>query len=172
MKLELLDFPGVEFTEKDLNAIGVLYFKLDKNEWQKQIEKICQERGYKNRDEVFISTGDKGAESRTFYTTNQIKLTKDNEKLPGMLKKFFEEHSHDDEEIRFVVGGSGRFDLRDDQDRWVGVTVEEGDLIIVPANMHHRFGLGDNSDWIHAMRLFTDAPKWEAIPRATPPAAK
>eukprot|EP01090_Pellita_catalonica_P006641 TRINITY_DN16911_c0_g1_i1.p2 TRINITY_DN16911_c0_g1~~TRINITY_DN16911_c0_g1_i1.p2 ORF type:complete len:112 (+),score=37.23 TRINITY_DN16911_c0_g1_i1:296-631(+) len=81
-----------------------------------------------------------------------------------MLKKFYEEHLHEDEEIRFVVGGRGQFDIRDKNDRWVACTVEEGDLIIVPTNTYHRFGLG-GSDFIHAMRLFTDAPKWIAIPR-------
>ncbi len=38
-------------------------------------------------------------------------------------------------------------------------------LSLKPAQMYHRFGLGEGSSFIHAMRLFSDQPKWEAIPR-------
>jgi cupin superfamily acireductone dioxygenase involved in methionine salvage len=47
-------------------------------------------------------------------------------------------HLHEDEEIRFVLGGAGRFDVRDKQDRWIGITVEEGDLIIVVRDLSPR----------------------------------
>eukprot|EP01027_Heterolobosea_sp_BB2_P008327 GEZU01012357.1.p2 GENE.GEZU01012357.1~~GEZU01012357.1.p2 ORF type:complete len:120 (-),score=24.48 GEZU01012357.1:89-448(-) len=94
-----------------------------------------------------------------------IKLTPETPDLYKKLDIFFTEHYHLDEEIRFILDGCGYFDVRDLEDRWVRIVVEKGDLIILPANIHHRFTLSDEK-YVHAMRLFQDQPKWEAIPRA------
>lgn len=76
--------------------------------------------------------------------------------LPGFdekIKSFFEEHIHDAEEIRYILGGSGYFDVRDLQDRWVRVHVKKGDLMTLPEGIYHRFTT-DDKRIIHAMRLF------------------
>merc|ERR1739848_763166 len=87
--------------------------------------------------------------------------------LPGYadkVKSFFEEHIHDAEEIRYILGGSGFFDVRDRQDRWVRIHIKKGDLMTLPEGIYHRFTV-DEKDIIHAMRLFIGVPVWTPINR-------
>ncbi|XP_078382172.1 acireductone dioxygenase-like [Oculina patagonica] len=127
---------------EDLKNCGVLYWKLDADnyETEEKLAEIREQRGY-NYDDCVTCTP---------------------EKLPNYeqkLKTFFEEHLHADEEIRFILDGSGYFDIRNQEDKWMGIFVEKGDLIILPAGIYHRFTL-DDKDYIKAMRLFVGEPVW------------
>jgi len=89
------------------------------------------------------------------------------DKLPGYEEKvasFFEEHIHDAEEIRYIIGGSGFFDVRDKEDRWVRIHIKKGDLMTLPEGSYHRFTV-DEKDIIHAMRLFVGQPVWTPFNR-------
>ncbi|GLW10971.1 acireductone dioxygenase [Microtetraspora sp. NBRC 13810] len=73
-------------------------------------------------------------------------------------EKFLNEHTHDDDEVRFFVGGSGIFYLH------VGgkvhaVLCEPGDLLSVPANTTHWFDMGTSPDFT-AIRFFHDDDGW------------
>uniref|UniRef100_A0A0E0CC72 Acireductone dioxygenase n=1 Tax=Oryza meridionalis TaxID=40149 RepID=A0A0E0CC72_9ORYZ len=84
-------------------------------------------------------------EQRGYLHMDIIELTP--EKMPNyevMIKRFFEEHLHTDE-VRYCLDGSGYFDVRDENDKWVRVSVRKGALIVVPAGIYHRFTLDTNN---------------------------
>jgi len=131
-------------SSEELNEIGVLQWKLDGKEQNETLEKICKDRNYKNRD--------------------QCRIGKHMENYEELIKKFATEHLHEDEEIRYVLDGSGYFDVRNKEDKWIRIQVTKGLMIIIPKGLYHRF-VPDVCNYIHVMRLFQDDPKWTPINR-------
>ena len=144
--------PNEAVSVEDLRELGVLHWRLDPatmlvagDNGKSRVDQICDEMGYKNRDQVTCSP----------------------DKLPEYDKKlamFFQEHIHEDDEIRLILGGVGYFDVRDRADRWIRIRMTAGDLIVLPAGIYHRFTM-DSSDYTQAMRLFKEVPVWTPINR-------
>ncbi|XP_032352847.1 1,2-dihydroxy-3-keto-5-methylthiopentene dioxygenase isoform X3 [Camelus ferus] len=112
----------------------------DKYENDPELEKIRKERNYSWMDIITICK----------------------DKLPNYeekIKMFYEEHLHLDDEIRYILDGSGYFDVRDKEDKWVRISMEKGDMITLPAGIYHRFTL-DEKNYVKAMRLFVGDPVW------------
>lgn len=65
------------------------------------MDAIATERSYKNRDEITVSPEKMGA----VYEEK--------------VKMFFDEHLHEDEEIRYILDGEGFFDVRNSEDDWL-----------------------------------------------------
>jgi 1,2-dihydroxy-3-keto-5-methylthiopentene dioxygenase len=102
---------------------------------------------------------------RGYGTQDEVSLSPATPNLDVVLKKFDDEHTHDDDEVRFVLEGAGVFDIRASDDRWLRIVVEPGDLIVVPAGKNHRFELTEQQH-IHCVRLFKDPAGW--VPRYRP----
>lgn len=109
---------GVPVGPDALEKLGVLYYHMPA---VASVDALAAERGYRNRDEITVSPDTMG----DAYETK--------------VKSFFSEHLHEDEEIRYIRGGKGYFDVRSRDDDWVRIELEKDDLIILPPGIYHRF---------------------------------
>ncbi|NPA52589.1 MAG: cupin domain-containing protein [Aquificae bacterium] len=109
--------------------------------YKEELETLKKEKGYVAEDIVVLSE----------QTPN----------LENLLQMFKKEHHHVDDEVRFVVDGSGIFPIKIG-DEVVDVYVEAGDLIVVPAGARHWFELDENRK-IKCIRVFKSPAGWEAI---------
>lgn len=164
---------GKAVTTDALARVGVLYLHAPS---LTDVDALASERGYKNRDEVKVSPQTMG------------------DAYEDKVRSFFHEHLHEDEEIRYIRGGRGYFDVRNEGDEWVRIELEKDDLIILPPGIYHRFTTdetnvselilpcsrdasgvvpGPTANWlmrlmqyVHAMRLFKEEPKWTPLNRS------
>jgi len=82
----------------------VLYYRIDSLDG---VNQLASERGYKNRDEITVSPEKMG------------------DVYEAKVKSFFDEHLHEDEEIRYIRDGAGYFDVRSQGDEWIRVRLEK-----------------------------------------------
>lgn len=80
------------------------------------------------------------------------------ERAAAARKKFLNEHTHDDDEVRYFVAGSGIFYLHVNG-KVHAVLCEAGDLLSVPENTTHWFDMGTRPDFT-AIRFFHDDDGW------------
>lgn len=87
-----------------LAALGVQYFRLAD---QADVDDLAARRGYRNRDAITVSPAAMGAA------------------YEAKVRMFFDEHLHEDEEIRYVRDGRGYFDVRNRGDQWVRIQLDK-----------------------------------------------
>ena len=100
---------GREISADYLARLGVLYYRISDME---QVDKLASERSYKNRDMITVSPEKMG------------------DAYEEKVKMFFNEHLHEDEEIRYIRDGTGFFDVRSEGDEWLRIQLEKDDLIV------------------------------------------
>lgn len=89
---------------EELKNIGVLYYRIPELE---DVDALARERDYKNRDEITVSPEKMG------------------DVYESKVRMFFDEHLHEDEEIRYIRDGKGYFDVRSKGDEWVRIQLEK-----------------------------------------------
>lgn len=131
---------------EELKKIGVEYWYFEPESFVDDgLSEFKMKRGYTYQDRIEVSP-----------STLENYETK--------IKSFYDEHIHRDEEIRYVLDGSGYFDVRDNYDKWIRIEVVKGDMIVLPSGIFHRFTL-DDKNYIKAMRLFVGEPVWTPYSR-------
>ncbi|KAG2050237.1 Acireductone dioxygenase [Suillus hirtellus] len=138
---------GMDVSDEVLKSIGVLHWHIPidaEGKYEQEIAAVAKERSYRNHDIVSISKEGLGDEFET------------------KIKSFYHEHMHEDEEIRYILEGTGFFDVREQSsESWIRCHMGAGDLLVLPAGIYHRFTL-DMGNRVRTMRLFKDEPKWIA----------
>lgn len=97
-----------------------------------------------------------------YVAADVINVTPQTGGLEEMLARFNVEHTHDEDEVRFVVSGRGLFHIHPPDKPVVAIEVAAGDLIRVHRGTLHWFNLCSDR-CIRAIRLFQNTAGW--IPR-------
>ena len=101
-----------------------------------------------------------------FVTADVIDVRPDTPNLDTMLAKFSKEHTHTEDEVRFILQGRGVFHIHApaadgaaEPGLVFAIEVWAGDLISVPMGTRHWFDLCADRR-IRAIRLFQDMTGW------------
>ena len=93
-----------------------------------------------------------------YVTADVIDVKPETPNLDAMLAKFDKEHTHSEDEVRFILAGRGIFFLALDGGV-ASVEVGPGDMLRVPRGTKHWFTLCEDRR-IRAIRWFQDTSGW------------
>ena len=93
-----------------------------------------------------------------YVTADVIDVNSSTPNLEAMLARFDKEHTHDEDEVRFILAGRGIFFLHLGE-RVVSVEVGPGDMLRVPRGTTHWFTLCEDRR-IRAVRWFQQTSGW------------
>lgn len=152
--------PNIPVDAAAMRDLGIQYWKMDADAYSYPVKAVPWDPNDTQDPKLQALRDERGYSYADIITIHPDTLPNFDEKIQA----FFEEHIHDAEEIRYVLGGSGFFDVRNEDDKWVRVHVKKGDLMTLPEGIYHRFTC-DEDDLIHAMRLFKGHPVWTPFNR-------
>ena len=93
-----------------------------------------------------------------YVTADVIDVNPGTPNLEAMLERFDREHTHDEDEVRFILAGRGIFFLSL-ENGVTSVEVHAGDMLRVPRGTKHWFTLCEDRR-IRAIRWFQDTTGW------------
>ncbi len=94
-----------------------------------------------------------------YITADVMQVTPETPNLDMMMEKFKSEHTHSEDEVRFILRGAGLFHIHPENGPVFAIQVEAGDLINVPKGVRHWFNLCADRN-IRAIRLFQNTAGW------------
>jgi len=137
-----------------LHVAGVLFER-----WQAK-QKLGDSSGQDEIIAAYRGSVDRLMKHYNFKTADVISMTPAHPDKEALRKKFLDEHTHSDFEVRFFVEGQGLFFIHA-TDRVHAILCKQGDLISVPANTPHWFDMGAEPQ-LKCIRLFTTPEGWVA----------
>lgn len=112
--------------------------------YREDVDRLCRAGGYSLVDVVRLRPDDADPE-----WASQARAARE---------KFLNEHTHDEDEVRFFVAGKGCFYLHLGE-RVYAVVCSAGDLLSVPAGTRHWFDMGVRPE-VCAIRFFQKEDGW------------
>ncbi|MFB9947604.1 acireductone dioxygenase [Rhizobium puerariae] len=150
----LLDTRDFEVIEREVKALGAGIER-----W-KASKTLASDASNEDILEAYAPEIERLKRERGYAVADVIRVTRGNENWPAMRQKFLNEHTHDEDEVRFFVEGSGAFYLHID-DKVYQVVGEPDDLLYVPEGTKHWFD-GGADGFFTVIRLFVKQEGWIA----------
>ncbi len=139
---------------RELDKVGVLFER-----WQADTP-VADDASQEAIIAAYQGSIDRLKEKYGFQSVDVVSLTPDHPDKDMFRKKFLDEHTHSEFEIRYFIDGKGLFIIHQD-DQVYSVLCEKGDLISVPAGTRHWFDMG-SQPFFKCIRFFTSPDGWTA----------
>jgi 1,2-dihydroxy-3-keto-5-methylthiopentene dioxygenase len=159
--MAILNVPDDKVTLRGVKEIGeyLAPYGIWFERWHLQDRGLSEEAAQEEILEAYKPEIEKLKERGGYVTADVISVNAQTPGLDVMLAKFDKEHTHSEDEVRFVVQGAGIFHVNPLDGPVFSIEMEPGDLINVPAGTRHWFNLCASRS-IRAIRLFKDASGW------------
>ncbi|CCD71494.1 putative inactive acireductone dioxygenase 1 [Caenorhabditis elegans] len=116
-------FPPKKITTTQLGQLaGVQYYKVDLDDTASMKKRLSAVKTEKN-----VTFTD-------MFTVSETMLEFDDK-----MEQFYEPQVQKEDVISLVVEGTCYYDVEPEDDSWIRVQVEKGDLIVIPKGLSHRF---------------------------------
>ena len=136
---------------RSLAALGIDYERWD-------LSRVPEDASAVAVLEAYEAEIDEMKERGGYVTADVIDVTPETPNLDAMLARFDKEHTHSEDEVRFILAGRGIFFLHL-AGKVVSVEVGPGDMLRVPRGTTHWFTLCEEKR-IRAIRWFQDTTGW------------
>ena len=140
--------------ETELAKIGIGF-----DTWQ-AAQKLDKESSKEDIQALFANEIKQVLEENKFSNFDIVSVKPDLEGIDKLKEKFIPEHTHDDNEVRFFIDGSGLFCVNHN-DSIYQILCQKGDYISVPADTKHWFDMGSAADF-KCIRFFENESGWVA----------
>lgn len=159
--MAVLRFPDTNTTFEDEAAIqaALAALGIDYERWN--LDRVPADA---SADAVLAAYADEIAEVKRrggYVMADVIDVTPATENLDAMLARFDKEHTHSEDEVRFVIAGKGIFFLHI-ANKVASVEVHPGDMLRVPRGTTHWFTLCEDRR-IRAIRWFQQTSGWSPV---------
>ncbi|KHJ96153.1 hypothetical protein OESDEN_03890 [Oesophagostomum dentatum] len=73
------------------------------------------------------------------------------------LEEYYEPTTKDQDVVTLIMDGSCYYDVEPEEDEWIRIHLERGDLIVIPKGVSHRFTVTPQN-FVQMQRFFPKKP--------------